>query len=139
VDCTNGEPCVVGTCDLVDGCHTDPVTDFEAITCAFARSFEPPECGGERIPKRYRKLVRRADRQVERARGFEPARRSRRLGRVLRLLDRALVTLVRAAEPGRKRPLGVPCADALAALTEDARRRVETEGAAFTFDPRLGP
>jgi hypothetical protein len=139
VDCTNGEPCVVGTCDLVNGCHTDPVTDFEAITCAFERSFEPPECGGERIPKRYRKLVRRADRQVERARGFEPTRRSRRLGRVLRLLDRALVTLGRAAEPGRKRPLGVPCADALAVLTEDARRRVETEGAAFTFDPRLGP
>jgi hypothetical protein len=137
VDCTDGEPCVVGTCDLVDGCHIEPVVDFEAITCAFERSYDPPVCGGERIPKRYRKLVRRADRHVERARGFDPDKRRRRLTRVLRLLDRALAMLSRAAEPTRKRPLGAACAEALTLLTDDARRRVESEGTAFTFDPRL--
>jgi hypothetical protein len=139
VDCTNGEPCVVGTCDLLDGCHTEPVVDFEAITCAFRRNFDPPECAGTSVPKRYRKLIRRAERQVERARGFEPGKRSRRLARVLRLLDRALVKLARAAVPTRKRPLAAPCAEALALLTEDARRRVEGEGAASLFGARPHP
>ena len=139
IDCTGGEPCLVGSCDLAAGCSATPAVGFDAVTCAFVRDFRPSSCREDRIPKRYRRLLRRARRRVERVRSLDAALRATRLRKVLRLLDRALVRLERATTTRRRQPLGRACADELTTLTLDARTRVETEANTALLTAAPGP
>jgi hypothetical protein len=140
VDCTGGEPCLTGTCSLVGGCTTTPAEGYDAISCAFERSFAPAACIADRIPRSFRRLVRQAHALVTRARFASPDRQDRRLTRAVRKLDRAAGRIDRAADPARRRPLSPACADALRLLVSDARARVESRGAvAALLDPTSSP
>jgi len=135
VDCTGGEPCLSGMCTLEGGCTTEPVGGYDAIACGLERDFTPAVCLGDRVPRRFRDLVRRARRLVARAWGASPARQDARLRRAAARLTRALVRLERATDPSRRRPLSDACADQLHALVQDARIRIESHGAATSFVP----
>jgi hypothetical protein len=135
VDCTGGEPCLSGMCTLDAGCMTEPVTGYDAIACGLERDFSPAVCIGDRVPRRFRDLVRRARRLVARAWGASPARQDVRLRRAAARLTRALVRLERATDPSRRRPLSAACADQLRALVQDAQARIESHGTATSSMP----
>jgi hypothetical protein len=135
VDCTGGEPCLSGTCTLDGGCMTEPVVGYDAIACGLERAFTPAACAADRIPHRFRDLVRRARRLVARAWRASPARQNARLGRAATMLTRALGRLERAVDPNRRRPLSTACADQLRVLVQDARLRIESHGTAMSFVP----
>jgi len=135
VDCTGGEPCLVGTCTLAEGCLAQPAEGYDAISCALDRDFAPSECSDDRIPRTVARLVRRARSLVAKGRTATPARQDVRLARAAAKLGRATKRLVRSADPARRRPLSSACATTLGVLVEDARVRVESRGTSVLFDP----
>jgi hypothetical protein len=135
VDCTGGEPCLAGVCTLATGCDVAPVEGYDAISCALERTFAPPACDDDRIPRPFRRLVQRARAFVAKGRTASPERQETRLDRAAAKLVRAAQRLERAVDPMRRRPMSAACADALGLLVEDARLRVESRGTTVLFDP----
>jgi hypothetical protein len=119
-DCTQGDPCLTGSCDEATGCSTSPVTGNAAVLCVYQRPFPPTPCAGERVPGSVHRHLRRAARLAE-AGLFN--NRPRLLGTAARELKRARAAIDRAAR--RRRNAAEPvCAAALGALLDDARSRL---------------
>jgi hypothetical protein len=111
------------------------VEGYDAISCALERTFAPPACDDDRIPRPFRRLVQRARAFVAKGRTASPERQETRLDRAAAKLVRAAQRLERAVDPMRRRPMSAACADALGLLVEDARLRVESRGTTVLFDP----
>jgi hypothetical protein len=120
VDCTGADPCLLGSCDESTGCTTVGVPGDAAVLCIYDRPYPPATCAGERVPKRVRRLLRRAGRLAERA---LVRHRPRLLRAADHRLERARAAIDRAAER-RRPPQGPTCADALGALVDEARSRL---------------
>jgi hypothetical protein len=128
--CDDGDPCTADGCDTVAFCVWTPVAGDESATCGFQRFFPPADCTGARVPRPIRKKFTKAGKLVGRGLAAgSPARFERLLGRASRLLERVVV-LVDKAERRKRRPLPGPCANALRALVQDTRARVEARLAA---------
>ena len=120
VDCTGGDPCLVGACDESTGCSTSAVVGAAAVLCVYDRPYPPALCAGEHVPKRVGRLLEQASRLAARGLAENDSR----------LLERADHRLVRARAVvdhralRHRRPLGASCADALDVLLDDARGRL---------------
>ncbi|HWP67456.1 MAG TPA: matrixin family metalloprotease [Candidatus Limnocylindria bacterium] len=139
IDCTDGEPCLTGTCSLATGCSTAPVMGFDAVDCALKRDFTADACATERVPRRLRRHLLRARTFVSRASRVDGEARERLLERAEVRLTRALRRIDRAADLRRRRPLAADCAEQLRLLIGDARMRVDSRGTASLFDPTPAP
>ena len=120
IDCTDGDPCLTGSCSEDQRCATAPVAGNAAVLCVYQRPYPPPACLGERVPKSVRALLRKASRLVTRGitrndpKSFEKADKA--LKRVRKIIDHAAAR--------RKKPQSPVCATALGALVDDARARL---------------
>jgi hypothetical protein len=120
IDCTDGDPCLTGTCSEENGCATSPVAGNAAVLCVYQRPYPPPACLGERVPKSIRTLLRKASRLVSRGitkndpRSFEKA--DKKLERARKAIDHAASR--------KKNPQSPVCATALGTLVDDARARL---------------
>lgn len=118
IDCTNGDPCLSGSCDEATGCSTTPVTGDSAVLCVYQRPYPPIACAGDRVPDSVRKLIRRAARLAERGLRGDPralAKASKTLAQARRAIDRAA---------HKRRPRTTVCASALQSLVDEARARL---------------
>lgn len=123
--CDDGEPCTADTCDASGFCAWTPVAGDDAATCAFARAFPPAACAGQHVPRAFAKLYRHAGVLVKRGLAAKSAKKTgRALRRASSLLGR-LLSLVDKATHRRHRPLATACADAIRALVQDAKARVD--------------
>jgi hypothetical protein len=119
VDCSGGDPCLVGSCDETTGCTTADVPGNAFVLCVYSRAFPPAVCLGERVPRAVRKRLRKAENLASRGLSQNPkffAKSDRQLARALAIVDKAAQR--------RRRPLDATCAQALADLLEDARSRL---------------
>jgi hypothetical protein len=119
VDCTMGDPCLVGACDETTGCSTTAVTGDAAVLCVYQRAYPPAVCANERVPGGIRRLLRRAAHLAQRAVGGETraaAKADKALARARRAVDHAAKR--------RRRPESTVCASALESLVDDARARL---------------
>jgi hypothetical protein len=98
-------------------------TDFEAVSCAFARSFRPPACVGEVLPLDAARLYQRASDAVGRAEHAGAAKRRRLFARARANLTRARAIIERAGHRKRK-PLASECVGALRFVLSDAIDRL---------------
>jgi hypothetical protein len=120
VDCTNGDPCLAGSCDETSGCSTAPVGGNAAVLCVYQRPFPPVPCAGQRVPKSVLRRLRHAANLA--TRGLAKGR-PRLLVLADRELKRARAAVDRAAR--RRRHAAEPvCAAALGALVDEARSRL---------------
>jgi hypothetical protein len=120
IDCTDGDPCLTGTCSEENGCATAPVAGNAAALCVYQRPYPPSACLGERVPKSVRALLRKASRLV--SRGITKSD-SRFFAKADKKLARARKAIDRAASR-KKKPQSPVCASALGALVDDARARL---------------
>jgi hypothetical protein len=120
IDCTNGDPCLTGSCDETSGCMTAGVTGNDAVLCAYERPFPPVACAGEHVSgsvrRRFRRARRLAERGLERGNPKLIAKADRQLARARAAIDRA------ATRP--RHTQGPVCAAALGDLVDDARARL---------------
>jgi hypothetical protein len=119
VDCSGGDPCLVGSCDEATGCTTTDVPGNAFVLCVYSRSYPPSVCLGARVPKAVRKRLRKAENFASRGLSEDPrffAKSGRQLARALAIVDKAAGR--------RRRPLDATCAQSLAALLQDARGRL---------------
>lgn len=123
VDCTRGDPCLLGRCDPTTGCSTEPVTGVAAVTCAYRRPFPPGACLRERVPRSAARGFARAGRLAARAIGTSEPRHTWLLTRADRRLDRVMRVVNRAVSR-RRRPLSEACAVAMRTVVSDARARL---------------
>jgi hypothetical protein len=120
IDCTEGDPCLTGSCDETVGCSTSAITGDAAVLCVYDRPFPPVSCAGERVPASVRRRIRHAAtlaaRALQRGNAKLFAAADRQLARALRVIDHAAAR--------RRRPQGPVCAAALVSLVDDARARL---------------
>jgi hypothetical protein len=96
--CGDDDECTADACQPASGCVHEP-PGFAGTAVAFVPALAGAECGGERLPRRPRRLFRRAGHLLTRAaEATTPAKAERKLDRVSRLLGRAARAIQRIAE-----------------------------------------
>jgi hypothetical protein len=124
--CDDGNPCTLDVCNPDAGCGFPDRTGYDAVTCAFERTPASPACPPKavapirRLFTKAKRLVARAAIQSDPRKGHLLRQASARLARAARGIDRAVRR--------HRRPISPDCANALHAVIDDAKSRVDGGG-----------